>query len=962
MKKQWMRCLAAVSLIVAVGTGAGNVLKAHEEEMAGKFGGGISRIEDVAPEKQSAAKKALAENGQTLLDVGQGNVRITQNGASGGGLAEEETSLNPKGYWITGTTTSNNIEVSEGVETRITLDNVNITVGRADTANENWDCINVSHADVTITLVGKNKLLCNSGRTQDGGRSNTGNALAKDGMDGSLTIRCVNAGKKGHQCDDSCGSLVAEGNRELWHAGAIGSTLRNVDSKEDCGFANFTINGGNIEALAGLHTPGIGSACVSELVNGGYTKDIYITGGNVKAVGTSYGSGIGSGCGNKVDRIYITGGYVEAYGGAYAPGIGASVRINSQIGQTEITSNIEISGGDTVVKAIGDKNTNMPGIGSGGGNSKVSNMASSPDFGYQGYIQDGTSETEYTFTDGTPFKEKTAIEVGKFYTMVYFGPFRDANEIEKDTKDQIGANHVISKTGGEAFGEDQLKGLTMVTGKNEDGKDFSEDELSFVNQEQINAINSAKTKGETGEFPLTFQTPNGTQTTVTVYLKGEGTDAAEINPEKLEPTIGADGFQQDTGGEAFSEEEVRQLASVQGKDSGGTTYSQEDFVADAGQLEVINQAKTSGKGGSFELTFTSPDGKKATVEVVLRAYDETAVNETTGEQIKGLDIISKTGGEAFTEEQLKELSAVTAQNEDGDLIERADLIFLDDDQIKAINEAKTNGKTGDFPLTIETPDGTGITIHVYLRENGTDQTNPSEEENRIGSLGANDITQPTGGKAFSEAEIAELCGVKGKDKYGNNVTLRVDKGQLDKINKAKEAGKTGTFNLTFSMEDGTKAEVTVTLFGDHTVSFDPNGGDYQPKDQTVVGGRQAVEPKEPKKEGYIFEGWYYTDENGKEVKWNFDTPVNESMTLKAKWKKQPEVDEDDKTDHIEKKNSTKQNKKENGKEADWKYKELTKQKGVEKTGDENRILWIALCIAGAAGAIACVFGRKRKIK
>ena len=40
MKKQWMRCLAAVSLIVAVGTGAGNVLKAHEEEMAGKSGGG----------------------------------------------------------------------------------------------------------------------------------------------------------------------------------------------------------------------------------------------------------------------------------------------------------------------------------------------------------------------------------------------------------------------------------------------------------------------------------------------------------------------------------------------------------------------------------------------------------------------------------------------------------------------------------------------------------------------------------------------------------------------------------------------------------------------------------------------------------------------------------------------------------------------------------------------------------
>ena len=38
MKKQWMRCLAAVSLIAVMGTGT--VLKAHEEEMTGKSGGG----------------------------------------------------------------------------------------------------------------------------------------------------------------------------------------------------------------------------------------------------------------------------------------------------------------------------------------------------------------------------------------------------------------------------------------------------------------------------------------------------------------------------------------------------------------------------------------------------------------------------------------------------------------------------------------------------------------------------------------------------------------------------------------------------------------------------------------------------------------------------------------------------------------------------------------------------------
>ena len=95
-------------------------------------------------------------------------------------------------------------------------------------------------------------------------------------------------------------------------------------------------------------------------------------------------------------------------------------------------------------------------------------------------------------------------------------------------------------------------------------------------------MDAAKTAGKTGEFPLTFTTPNGTETTVNVYLKGEGTDAAQINPERMEPTIGADGFQQDTGGEAFSEADVRKMAQVQGKNEEGTTYSQEDFTMDAG--------------------------------------------------------------------------------------------------------------------------------------------------------------------------------------------------------------------------------------------------------------------------------------------------------------------------------------------------------------------------------------------
>ena len=821
--------------------------------------------------------------------------------------------------------------------------------------------MNVSHANVTITLRGDNQLICNTPGSDPGNPPNTGCALAKDGMDGSLTIQCEHAHETGHSCDDSCGSLLVKGNPDIIHAGALGSTLRNVETKSESGFANLTIHGGNITVSGGAHCPGIGSACVSEKNGGGYTKNIKITGGNISATGTDSGSGIGSGFGNKVDGITISGGYVKAVGGAHAPGIGASTHTAGYTGQSDETKNIKISGGDTVVVAIGDQGTNMPGIGSGGGSSKVTNVTAAPDFGYQGYIQDGTTEENFTFVDGTPFKEITAIDVKKFYTKVYFGPFRDTNEIEKQSKDQIGANHVISKTGGEAFGHDQLKGLAMVTGKNEDGKDFLENELTFVDQTQIDAINSAKTKGEIGEFPLSFKTPSGTMTTVTVYLKGKGTDAAALDPKRMEPTIGADDFSKETGGPELTADDVRSLASVQGKDANGTTYGTAQLEPDAEQLSAINEAKTGGKAGKFPLTFTSPDGKKAVITVTIYgAYDKIVTEPGTGETIKANHIISRTGGKEFTEAQLKEMSRVKAIAGDDTAIETDLLTFPDPEELERLNEAKTSGKTGEFPVTIRTPNGVQVTITVYLTEEGTDG---AEQEHGSPSLGADSVSHPTGGSGFSESELEELCRAKGKDENGDNAALKIGEEQLKKINKAKEEGKTGSFEVTFSMEDGTEVQVTVTLTGDHTVTFDPDGGDYQPKDQTVVGGRPAVEPKEPKKEGYTFEGWYYTDENGKEVKWDFDTPIHENLTLKAKWKKTTEVSEPEQKNTEETKmTATEKNMGKEKRKADWDYKELTKRRAVEKTGDESRILWIALCIAGAAGAMACAFRRKRKIK
>ncbi|MCI7473900.1 MAG: beta-N-acetylglucosaminidase domain-containing protein, partial [Clostridiales bacterium] len=65
-----------------------------------------------------------------------------------------------------------------------------------------------------------------------------------------------------------------------------------------------------------------------------------------------------------------------------------------------------------------------------------------------------------------------------------------------------------------------------------------------------------------------------------------------------------------------------------------------------------------------------------------------------------------------------------------------------------------------------------------------------------------------------------------------------------------------------------------------TVTFESNGGSSVPE-QTVEVGSTVAEPEAPVREGYVFAGWY-TD-NIYTTQWNFSDPVNESMTLYAKW-------------------------------------------------------------------------------
>ena len=88
--------------------------------------------------------------------------------------------------------------------------------------------------------------------------------------------------------------------------------------------------------------------------------------------------------------------------------------------------------------------------------------------------------------------------------------------------------------------------------------------------------------------------------TANVCLRDDGTDAAGMDPENPDPTIGANNFEKDTGGDAFTEEELKIYGELKGKDKDGTTISLDGFSVDKNSLKKINQAKTAGISGVFE--------------------------------------------------------------------------------------------------------------------------------------------------------------------------------------------------------------------------------------------------------------------------------------------------------------------------------------------------------------------------
>ena len=191
------------------------------------------------------------------------------------------------------TSTTDRIEVAEGVSANITLAGVNINVlYMGDRAA--FKIADNSTGNVTITLADDSVNTLKSGDNcaglQKNGGEDTGKLIIQGGTNGT-------------------GKLIAEGGGNIGGAGIGGGG--NGDGY------NITISGGIVEATDISQGAGIGGG------GGGSGSNITISGGSVTATG-GFGGGAGIGGGGNGDgyNITISGGSVKAVAGSNANAIG----------------------------------------------------------------------------------------------------------------------------------------------------------------------------------------------------------------------------------------------------------------------------------------------------------------------------------------------------------------------------------------------------------------------------------------------------------------------------------------------------------------------------------------------------------------------------------------------------------------------------------------------------------------
>lgn len=366
---------------------------------------------------------------------------------------------------------------------------------------------------------------------------------------------------------------------------------------------------------------------------------------------------------------------------------------------------------------------------------------------------------------------------------------------------------IISVEDAKNTDNDKIKDLANVEATDENGNPVSLDKITS-NPEDLKDVT------DTGKKDITFTNPNGTDGPI------ETTVTATIVDKTNEDTI-EDGSQVKIGANDFCisveqaqnkdslKELFKNLAGVAAtKDAASGVHTnavRSDISIDTSAIQPTN----GDYKGVYPVTFTW-EGVSVTVNATVKADGiPTPEDQKPGENITGNDFTVPAGGEQLTQDSFKEKADVDAADDNGATVPTV----VDSTDLAKLNEAISKGEKGEYPVKVQTQNGTQTTVTVTVKDTTVEVEDTSDPDKANETIAANNYT----------IGIDDYTLVTGADKLTNNIKLanaiaydtdtKADVPIVD-VDTSKIQNAAGTYDVTFKTANGTSTTVKLTINSD----------------------------------------------------------------------------------------------------------------------------------------------------
>ena len=357
---------------------------------------------------------------------------------------------------------------------------------------------------------------------------------------------------------------------------------------------------------------------------------------------------------------------------------------------------------------------------------------------------------------------------------------------------------------------------SQVTAYDKDGNSIPTASILVSGVELAN-INAAILAGQKDTvWPLTFESPDGTQTTVQVTLYDNGPATPPAAGDEM--IVGND-FAWGISSGSVSFADAYFLAHINATSATGASLTSANVSADSAELADINAAIAAGQQGTvWPLTFTTDgaSGTASSTTVLVTLYDNGPTPPVVGNEHVvgnnfnwGISTGSMTDADALI---LSNALATSAQGTQMDLTH----VSVNAIELADINAAIAAGQKGTvWPLTLDTDASTGTpasaTVYVTLFDNGPANPPAIGSEHIVG----NDFNWGISTGDLDEASAKILSLVTAKSPQGVTLDpsqIQIDATELAAINDAIAAGqKDTTWPLTFTTSGATGTPVSTTV-------------------------------------------------------------------------------------------------------------------------------------------------------